>query len=74
MTSIVFAMITNQKNLRSAFWAAHPDFEFQAREAGIFSKRQNHHCATVRCAWVDFVDMMARDGQISEKLSNRATL
>lgn len=25
-------------------------------------------------AWVDFMDSMARDGQISEKLSNRATL
>jgi len=67
-------MITNQKDLRAAFWAAHPDFEFQAREAGIFSKRQNSHCATVRCSWVDFVDNMQKSGQISEKLAFRATL
>lgn len=67
-------MITNQKTLRAAFWAAYPDFEFQAREAGIFSKRQNHHCATVRCSWVDFVDSMQKSGQISEKLAFRATL
>lgn len=67
-------MITNQKQLRAAFWAAYPDFEFQAREAGIFSKSQNHHCATVRCTWVDFVDMMQKSGQISEKLAFRATL
>lgn len=67
-------MITNQKDLRSAFWQAYPDYEFQAREAGIFSKSQNHHCATVRCAFVDFVDSLARSGQISEKLANRVTL
>lgn len=67
-------MITNQKALRAAFWAEHPDFEFQAREAGIFSKSQNHHCATVRCAWVEFVDCMAKSGQISESLAFRAIL
>lgn len=53
-------MLTNQKQIREQFWAAHPDFEFQAREAGIFSKSQNHHCATVRCAFVDFVDFLAK--------------
>jgi hypothetical protein len=67
-------MITNQKDLRAAFWAANPSFEFQAREAGIFSKSQNYHCATVRCSFVDFVDAMQKSGQISEKLAFRATL
>lgn len=66
--------MTNQKQIRAAFWNAHPDFEFQAREAGIFSKPQNYHCATVRCAFVDFVDSLARNGEISEKLAFRATL
>lgn len=67
-------MITTQKALRAAFWAAYPSFEHQAREAGIYSKSQNYHCATVRCSFVDFVDMMAKDGQISSKLAQRATL
>lgn len=67
-------MITNQKDLRRAFWEAHPSFDHQAREAGIRSKSQNHHCATVRFTWVDFVDAMQRDGQISETLAYRATL
>ena len=67
-------MLTNQKQIRAAFWAAHPDFEFQAREAGIFSKSQNYHCATVRCAFVDFVDGLQKSGQISEKLADRACL
>lgn len=67
-------MMTNQKQIRAAFWNAHPDFEFQAREAGIFSKPQNYHCATVRCAFVEFVDSLARNGEISEELAFRATL
>ena len=67
-------MITTQKELRKAFWNAYPSFDHQARAAGIRSKSQNHHCATVRVTWCDFVDAMARDGQISESLAQRATL
>ena len=67
-------MITTQKELRKAFWNAYPSFDHQAREAGIRSKSQNHHCATVRLTWCDFVDMMARGGEISESLAQRATL
>jgi hypothetical protein len=67
-------MLSNQKQIRAAFWAANPDFEFQAREAGIFSKRQNEHCATVRCSFANFVDGLRKSGQITEKLANRVTL
>jgi hypothetical protein len=67
-------MMTTQKQVRAAFWIANPDFDFQAREAGIRSKRQNEHCATVRCAFVDYVDFLARNGQISERLAQRVTL
>jgi hypothetical protein len=67
-------MLTNQKQIRAAFWAANPSFEFQAREAGIFSKSQNYHCATVRCSFVDFVDSLQKSGQISEKLAGRVIL
>jgi hypothetical protein len=66
--------ITTQKALRLAFWEAHPDFDHQAREAGIRSKPQNEHCATVRCAFVDYVDNMNRCGVISDALAQRATL
>lgn len=64
----------NQKEIRKAFWAAHPSFEHQARAAGILSKSQNHQCATVRCAFVDYVDMLCRDGEISEQLAEKVTL
>ena len=67
-------MITTQKELREEFWLQHPSFDHQARAAGIRSKRQNEHCATVRCTWVDFVDRMCRDGEIGEALAQRATL
>lgn len=65
---------TNQPALRRAFWKAHPHYAEQAREAGILSKPQNYHCATVRCTFVDWIDALARDGAISQALADRATL
>lgn len=32
------------------------------------------HCATVRCTFVDFVDTLARNGDISAALAARVTL
>jgi hypothetical protein len=66
--------MTTQKQVRAAFWAAFPHFAEQAREAGILSKPQNFHCATVRCMFVDFVDSLHRDGSISDALADRVTL
>lgn len=67
-------MLTNQKQVREAFWQDHPHFDEQARAAGIRSKRQNQQCATVRCAFVDFVDTLQRNGDINEALADRVTL
>jgi hypothetical protein len=66
--------MTTQKQIRRAFWEAFPHLEEQARAAGILARRQNHHCATVRCTFVDFVDSLARSGQIPEALASRVTL
>ena len=66
--------MTNQKQIRAAFWVAYPHHAEQAREAGILTAPQNRHCATVRCLFVDFVDSLARSGSISEALAARATL
>lgn len=67
-------MRTTQKQVREEFWAVHPHFDEQARAAGIRSKRQNAQCATVRCAFIEFVDHMQRDGDINEALAQRVTL
>lgn len=66
--------ITSQKTIRDLFWYAHPSFDEQARAAGIRSKGQNAQCATVRCAFVDYVDSLHRNGDISDALASRATL
>jgi hypothetical protein len=67
-------MLTTHKQIRAAFWAAHPHLAEQAREAGILTAPQNRHCANVRCAFVDFVDHLHRSGQISDALADRVTL
>lgn len=67
-------MITSQKALRAHFWELHPELEAAARKRGTFSKGQNSQNCDTRMAWVDFVDSMARDGQISEKLAQNAVL
>lgn len=63
---------TNQKQIRAAFWDAHPEAD---------RKRITHYTGTgkmyttdTRCAFVDFLDSLSRSGQISETLANRATL
>ena len=67
-------MFTTKKQIKAEFWAAHPHLAEQAREAGILTAPQNRHCATVRCAFVDFVDHLHRTGQISDALADRVTL
>jgi hypothetical protein len=63
-------MITNQKDLRDAFWAENE----QWADARRSRKTHNDYNCTIRCAFVDFVDSMEKSGQISEKLAFRATL
>ena len=64
-------MMTTQAQVRAAFWQGFPGmYERDYRK----SYRQNDYSATVRCEWCDFVDMLARDGIISEALAQRVTL
>lgn len=67
-------MLTNQKQIRESFWAAHPELEETARKRGTFSKGQNSQNCDTRCAFVDFLDSLAKSGEISEKLAQRASL
>lgn len=63
-------MITTQKELRQLFW----ELNFQWEDARRARKKQNDYNSTIRCTWVDFVDSMAKNNQISQKLAHRATL
>lgn len=74
-------MITTQKDLRAAFWEAHPQHRRGVKAVGTahgrkfyVEKTQNDYPTDVRVAWCDFIDYMRRDGQISEALAQRATL
>jgi hypothetical protein len=70
-------MMTNQVQIRAAFWQAFPDLP---RRRYRYSPNRSDKTAELvypidtRCAFVDFLDSLQRDGQISEALANRATL
>lgn len=66
--------MTTQKQIRKAFWEAHPDHEAHALMWGIKTAPQKRHNITTRTAFVDFVDYLAKAGEISGKLAFRATL
>lgn len=59
-----------QKEIRNAFWGSFPEFAKERRSR----KKQNDYYTDIRCAFVDFVDQLRRNNQISEKLRNRVTL
>ena len=63
--------ITTQAQVRAAFWNTDADRYMPAYRAW---KRQNDYNTDTRCAFVDFVDGLVRDGQISEALAHRVTL
>lgn len=65
-------MLTNQKELRAAFWRAHPDAS--RRMIPAYSGKGKMYCTDTRTAWVDFIDAECRAGNISEGLAQRATL
>jgi hypothetical protein len=68
---------TTQKQIRAAFWEAHPTAnrkKYPARDWTREDKSQRDYCTDTRCAFVDFVDYLSRDGIISDQLASRATL
>ena len=63
-------MMTTQAQVRAAFWQGNEHL----RAAFNRNKRQNEYSATIRSEWVEFVDMLAREGEISEALAASVTL
>ena len=60
-------MLTTQAQIRQAFWRDHPNLP---RKPG----NQNAQPADTRAAFVDYVDLLQRSGEISEALADRVTL
>ena len=59
-----------QKEVRDSFWNEYNIFRSERKAC----KTQNDYNATIRCAFVAYVDLLAKDGIISEKLASRVTL
>lgn len=65
--------ITNQQDLREEFWASFPELACRTNRRGN-PKSQNEQPTDTRCAFVDWIDNLQRNGDISDALANRATL
>ena len=63
--------MTTQQQIRAAFWQQQfPDgVPYKYR-----GKSQNDLPCDIRCAFVDYVNALAMDGTISERLAERVTL
>ena len=65
--------ITSQKALREEFWETFTELPCRTNRRGN-PLPQNEQPADTRMAFVDWIDMLQRDGDISEQLADRATL
>jgi hypothetical protein len=58
------------QEVRNSFWEAHPQYKSYFRK----KKRQNDYVTDIRCSFVDYVDYLHRNGEISDGLANKVTL
>jgi hypothetical protein len=63
---------TAQREVRAAFWEAHPDAE--RKKTPDYSGNGTMHVTDTRCAFSDYVDSLSRNGEISQALAERVTL
>mgnify|MGYP001603775092 CR=1 FL=1 len=65
-------MITTQKEVRSLFWMMFPDLP--RRWITDYRGTGKMYTTDTRCAFVDFVDGLQKDGVLAEGLADRGTL
>jgi hypothetical protein len=65
-------IINTQVALRKLFWELHPNLD--RRRITNYSGNGTMHRTDTRCVFVDWVDAMSKDGQITERLARTATL
>lgn len=64
--------ITTQRQLRREFWATFPNVP--KRRITHYSGKGKMWPTDTRCAFVDWLDGLSKDGSISAQLAERATL
>ena len=67
-------MYTTQRQIRKAFWQYLKETDPELYAEGKRSKGQNEQVTDVRCSFVQFIDGLARGGQITEKMAQKVTL
>lgn len=68
-------MLTTQRQVRKAFWESHNGLPgITPRKITNYSGNGKMHNTDTRCAFVDFVDALSKDGEISQELAQRVTL
>lgn len=65
-------MITTQRELRRAFWRQHPTLP--RRRLKNYLGTGLMHCTETRSAFVDWLDALAKNGEVSYELALRVTL
>lgn len=72
-------MYTTQRQVRRAFWQAWREGQFQGvditpRKITNYSGNGKMYNTDTRCTFVDFVDALSKNGELSEGLAERVTL
>ena len=66
---------TTQSQVRAAFWRDYEQHHgISKRKIRNYSGNGTMYNTDTRCAFVDYVDALARNGDISSKLAERVTL
>jgi hypothetical protein len=64
--------ITNQKQLREQFWAEHP--ELSRKKIKDYAGTGKMYNTDTRTAFVNWLDALQKNGDVSQELAERATL
>ena len=70
--------LTSEEQVRQDYWReleqVRPKLFAKAKRDGLEFMPQNKQPCTIRCDFVDFVDCLVRNGDISEELGATVTL
>ena len=65
-------MYTTQRQIRALFWETFPDLSRKTIPDHAGTGRM--YTTDTRCTFVDYVEELRRDGEISDQLADRVTL